>query len=127
MKLLLLVAGLSASEVSGFSPAALSPFVHPRVRSDTSRTPATSMVDAGALSQTAELWHAYLRLLESPETALPTKAVTAAILIGSGDAAAQLVDRSANKPFDVVRVARWALFGFILQARRLPCCISSRR
>ena len=35
-------------------------------------------------------WASYLSLLEDPQTALATKAVTAGIIIGSGDAAAQV-------------------------------------
>lgn len=71
------------------------------------------------------LWPAYLGLLENPATALPTKAVTAGIIIGAGDTVAQLLESSSSSGddaeaeaagFDAARSARWAAFGFFLQA-----------
>ena len=72
------------------------------------------------------LWPAYLALLEDPQTALATKAVTAGVIIGAGDAAAQLVEGSQRQGdgesddgeggFDPARFARWAFFGLVLQA-----------
>jgi hypothetical protein len=57
---------------------------------------------------------------------LPTKAVTAAVIIGAGDTSAQIfeilrdkVEATSNsnvKDFDFARAGRWALFGLVLQA-----------
>merc|ERR1712238_540393 len=47
---------------------------------------------------------------------LVTKAITAGVIIGAGDAAAQLVEGSkSGKAFDPIRYARWAIFGLVLQ------------
>ena len=80
-------------------------------------------------------WQSYLQLLA--EAPLPTKAVTAGLIIGSGDAAAQVIESSlvtsnsldpsseaersaevttAATGVDLTRLARWAAFGFFLQA-----------
>lgn len=72
-------------------------------------------------------WAQYLSLLESPGTALPTKAVSAALIIGAGDASAQVLEsKLSNKgeevggeeaaDLDWARVGRWAAFGLLLQA-----------
>lgn len=75
-------------------------------------------------------WAQYLSLLAAPETALPTKAVTAAVIIGAGDASAQVLESAlANRAaeaageakaeaaaLDWARVGRWAAFGLLLQA-----------
>ena len=62
----------------------------------------------------AELWTDYLGLLETAP--LVTKAVTAGIIIGAGDATAQLLEkRGTDEGFDVVRALRWAVFGLVLQ------------
>jgi hypothetical protein len=56
----------------------------------------------------AELWGDYLQLLETAP--LVTKACTAGVIIGSGDAAAQAVEKYITKTgddFDLVRVLRW--------------------
>lgn len=62
----------------------------------------------------AALWSDYnLQLVAHP---LTTKAITAAVIIGSGDAAAQQVERSrTGDAFDGARYLRWALFGLVLQ------------
>lgn len=66
-----------------------------------------------------ELWESYNQLLVTAP--LATKAVTASVIIGSGDATAQLVERSQQPdgeraPVDVPRALRWAVFGLLLQA-----------
>ena len=69
-----------------------------------------SMLDAGAA------WSAYNAALVDPSTALLTKSVTAGVIIGAGDAAAQLVEGSkTGAAFDGVRYLRWAIFGLVLQ------------
>jgi len=62
----------------------------------------------------ASAWAAYnLELVTHP---LTTKAITAGIIIGAGDAAAQTIEGSkSGAPFDVTRYARWAVFGLLLQ------------
>ena len=71
---------------------------------------APSMLDAGAA------WSAYNAALVDPSTALLTKSVTAGVIIGAGDAAAQLVEGSkTGAAFDGVRYLRWAIFGLVLQ------------
>jgi hypothetical protein len=63
----------------------------------------------------AELWDGYLAALEA--TPLPVKMATATVIIGGGDAAAQAIEGArTNKAFDAARLARWAFFGFVLQA-----------
>merc|ERR1711871_1389896 len=44
---------------------------------------------------------------------LTTKAITAGVIIGSGDCAAQLLESDAQ--FDPIRASRWAFFGLVLQ------------
>lgn len=64
------------------------------------------------------LWQGYLGLLATAP--LPTKAATAAVIIGGGDAAAQWIEgRRAAEPkgIDLPRVGRWAAFGLLLQVR----------
>ena len=71
---------------------------------------APSMLDAGAA------WSAYNAALVDPTTALLTKSVTAGVIIGAGDAAAQLVEGSkTGAAFDGARYLRWAIFGLVLQ------------
>ena len=62
----------------------------------------------------ASAWAAYnVELVTNP---LVTKAITAGVIIGAGDAAAQLVEGSkSGKAFDPIRYARWAIFGLLLQ------------
>ena len=72
----------------------------------------------------SELWKNYLGLLDSAP--LPTKALTAAVIIGTGDASAQVLEAAfgseggrkeqGTSPLDLARVGRWAAFGFFLQA-----------
>jgi len=60
----------------------------------------------------AALWSSYnVALVAHP---LTTKAITAGVIIGAGDSAAQLVERRGTT-FDVVRALRWAFFGLVLQ------------
>uniref|UniRef100_A0A7S3JYE7 Peroxisomal membrane protein MPV17 n=1 Tax=Aureoumbra lagunensis TaxID=44058 RepID=A0A7S3JYE7_9STRA len=67
------------------------------------------------LAAPAELWGGYLQALESAP--LITKCLTATVIIGAGDATAQAIEGSKKKTnIDIKRVARWALFGLILQA-----------
>ena len=63
----------------------------------------------------AELWSDYLGLLETAP--LVTKACSACVIIGAGDAAAQLVENrnEADAKFDFERYLRWAVFGLVLQ------------
>ena len=63
----------------------------------------------------AEVWTSYLGLLETAP--LVTKACTACVIIGSGDAAAQVVEKQVGgeNDFDIIRVLRWAVFGLVLQ------------
>ena len=71
---------------------------------------APSMLDAGAA------WSAYNAALVDPSTALLTKSVTAGVIIGAGDAAAQLVEGSkTGAAGDGARYLRWAIFGLVLQ------------
>ena len=59
-------------------------------------------------------WEAYNAALVSEP--LITKAITAGVIIGAGDAAAQQLElRSKPGEFDTVRTLRWALFGLVLQ------------
>lgn len=76
----------------------------------------SAALDSPAATGSADLWQAYLGLLESDP--LPTKSVTAAVIIGAGDAAAQAIENSESEEssVDVPRVLRWALFGLLLQA-----------
>ena len=62
-----------------------------------------------------EVWQDYLGLLESAP--LVTKSITAGVIIGSGDSAAQLLASrdKIDAEFDVARALRWALFGLVLQ------------
>ena len=88
-------------------PAALRP---PALLATPPRRVAPSMLDAGAA------WSAYNAALVDPSTALLTKSVTAGVIIGAGDAAAQLVEGSkTGAAFDGVRYLRWAIFGLVLQ------------
>jgi len=62
----------------------------------------------------ASLWDAYnVELVTNP---LVTKAITAGVIIGAGDATAQLIENSkTGGSFDPVRYLRWAVFGLVLQ------------
>jgi len=62
----------------------------------------------------SEIWSSYLNLLAVAP--LPTKAVTAGVIIGAGDSTAQLIEKvTANKEFELARALRWAFFGLVLQ------------
>jgi len=70
------------------------------------RTRRVAMLDPGTL------WADYnLQLAAAP---LVTKSITAAVIIGAGDAAAQVIE-SKGRTFDGARYARWAVFGLLLQ------------
>lgn len=58
-----------------------------------------------------QAWETYLGALEAEP--LLTKSLTAMGIIGAGDAAAQAIE---GQELDIGRVARWALFGLVLQA-----------
>lgn len=63
----------------------------------------------------ASAWAAYnVELVTHP---LVTKAITAGVIIGAGDATAQQIERSKSGEggFDVARYLRWAIFGLVLQ------------
>ena len=63
----------------------------------------------------ASAWDAYnVELVTHP---LVTKAITAGVIIGAGDAAAQVIENSkkTDSAFDVARYLRWAVFGLVLQ------------
>ena len=66
----------------------------------------------------AEAWDAYNMALETDP--LITKSVTAGVILGAADLTGQLLENSlANddeKDIDIARVARFAVFGLILQA-----------
>jgi len=74
------------------------------------------------ISDSSFLWDQYLGLLES--SPLITKSVTAGIILPAADFSAQLIEKGkqtsgkdAQLPsIDVFRVARFAVFGFFLQA-----------
>lgn len=67
-----------------------------------------------AVAGPAELWSGYLGLLETAP--LVTKAISAGVIIGAGDAAAQTVENSqTGGEFDFTRYLRWAFFGLVLQ------------
>ena len=67
-----------------------------------------------AMLAPASAWAAYNSALVTDP--LVTKAISAGVIIGAGDAAAQLVEGSKNgKAFDPLRYARWAFFGLVLQ------------
>ena len=69
--------------------------------------------DASMLAP-AELWPAYLDLLDTAP--LTTKALTACTIIGSADCFAQLLEkRNTEEEFDAMRALRWAVFGLVLQ------------
>ena len=76
-------------------------------------------MDAGVTDTLVNAWSSYNdALLESP---LLTKSVTAGIILGAADLAGQALENSKkeegdSKPIDVARFARFAFFGFILQA-----------
>ena len=69
------------------------------------------------LSVLNDAWIAYNQCLTFQP--LITKAITAGIIIGAGDAAAQLIAKNKGdtkqKSFDTIRATRWAIFGLILQ------------
>lgn len=78
-----------------------------------SRGGRVAALDASGLDAAAA-WAAYnVQLVEHP---LVTKALTAGLIIGAGDAAAQTLEgRQTGAPFDGVRYLRWAIFGLVLQ------------
>lgn len=87
---------------------------------NTRSSPITALrMDAGVTDTLVNAWSSYNdALLESP---LLTKSVTAGIILGAADLAGQALENSKkeegdSKPIDVARFARFAFFGFILQA-----------
>ncbi len=76
-------------------------------------------VDAGVSDALVQAWTSYNTALE--EDPLLTKSVTAGVILGAADLAGQAIEKSQtegseDKPIDVARFARFAFFGFILQA-----------
>eukprot|EP00967_Tisochrysis_lutea_P110018 scaffold171653_cov29-Tisochrysis_lutea.AAC.2 len=69
-------------------------------------------LDGSLAPSLSELWGSYNQaLVTSP---LVTKAITAGVIIGAGDTAAQLIE-SRGARFDGARALRWAAFGLLLQ------------
>ena len=73
-----------------------------------------------ALGGAESFWGDYLNLLDTAP--LVTKSITAGVIIGAGDSAAQLVENSKAageggevQSFDFARASRWAFFGLVLQ------------
>lgn len=92
------------------------------IQQQLSSRPRVSPLRAVPIDGLGEIWSQYLSLLES-DVALPTKAVTAAVIIGSGDATAQFLEKrkaqaaGVDSPSpDLARVCRWAAFGLLVQA-----------
>ena len=70
-----------------------------------------------AMLDPASAWAAYNSALVTDP--LVTKAISAGVIIGAGDAAAQLVEGSkSGKAFDPIRYARWAFVGLVLQVSK---------
>lgn len=114
------------SEAFTTLPGLRTPHQH-RSFSVRSAVPLLENIDLVTASGASDLWQNYLGLLESAP--LPTKAVTAGLIIGAGDASAQLIEKvlstqdseegvstTGEKGLDLIRVGRWAAFGFLLQA-----------
>jgi hypothetical protein len=75
------------------------------------------MVDTGVTETLAGAWASYNEALGA--NPLLVKSVTAGVILGAADLAGQKIQSSASgqdKPIDVGRFARFAFFGFILQA-----------
>jgi len=107
MRLVVLLVATFARSSEGFarSAGAQHPMLRQR-RVDSSR---------GAVVPTMlDPWAAYnAALLSEP---LLTKSITAGVIIGAGDAAAQQITRSkTGEAFDAIRYLRWAIFGLVLQ------------
>ena len=91
--------------------SAFAPSARPALRLHASQL---SRTDGFNLIAPTELWPTYLDLLSTAP--ITTKAITAGIIIGSGDCAAQLLEtRDSDKQFDSLRASRWAFFGLVLQ------------
>lgn len=106
---MLLVALAVGASAAFAPPAAAATRAHSRVHS--------RAANAGRRSAPALMldpWAAYnVALTTEP---LLTKSVTAAVIIGAGDAAAQQIERSrTGDKFDFARYLRWATFGLVLQ------------
>jgi hypothetical protein len=103
--LLSMFAGLCTLAVS-FTPQA------PVLRPALPVRPRPVSLDASLVGSAADLWSSYNEALVA--NPLTTKAITAGVIIGAGDSAAQLVERRGSS-FDPVRAFRWVLFGLVLQ------------
>lgn len=104
---LLFLIALAVPEVGGFAHHAGGAKALQR------RTRSAAPVALGGVEQ---LWGDYLDLLDTAP--LITKSCTAGVIIGAGDAAAQLVESSKSESdvaFDPIRALRWAFFGLVLQ------------
>lgn len=76
-----------------------------------------SAVDPGLTDSVVNAWTSYNQALESDP--LLTKSVTAGVILGAADLAGQALENSKSeedKDIDIARFARFAFFGFILQA-----------
>lgn len=76
-----------------------------------------SAVDPGLTDSVVNAWTSYNQALESDP--LLTKSVTAGVILGAADLAGQAIENSISeedKDIDIARFARFAFFGFILQA-----------
>lgn len=76
------------------------------------------MVDAGVTDVIANAWASYnIALNEAP---LVTKSITAGVILGAADLTGQALERSnkedSDDSVDLARAARFAFFGFVLQA-----------
>ena len=82
------------------------------------RTSTTTLnVDAGVTDAVVNAWTSYNVALE--EQPLLTKSITAGVILGAADLAGQAIENSQKgeeSDLDIGRFARFAFFGFILQA-----------
>ena len=75
------------------------------------------MVDAGIADTISGAWASYNEALDA--NPLLVKSVTAGVILGAADLTGQALEglqREEDKPIDVARAVRFAVFGLILQA-----------
>uniref|UniRef100_A0A7S3PZB9 Peroxisomal membrane protein MPV17 n=1 Tax=Chaetoceros debilis TaxID=122233 RepID=A0A7S3PZB9_9STRA len=122
-KNLLVAAVATVCSVNAFSPTSLATGVrganslssHSEV--DTRGSASALHLDAGVTDSLVNAWTSYNIALE--EDPLLTKSITAGVILGAADFAGQALERSnsgEDNPVDYARAARFAFFGFILQA-----------
>mmetsp|Transcript_29648 Transcript_29648/g.66537 ORF Transcript_29648/g.66537 Transcript_29648/m.66537 type:complete len:263 (-) Transcript_29648:143-931(-) len=123
---LLVLVGACTRECAAFAPAGLRPEElqvrpqknrqasgHPHPMLQRSRQPTTSLEFAGLEGA----WESYLDALEADP--LLVKSVTAGVILGAADLAGQAIQSTNDEDaggVDIARFARFAFFGFILQA-----------